>query len=83
MRGESEDGNVSYNFVMTTQWMFISPREKDDYRGEQYKIAVNSTGMVGLLLTKSPEESEFLERVGPATILGQVGKSWSQGRNEK
>jgi ATP adenylyltransferase/5',5'''-P-1,P-4-tetraphosphate phosphorylase II len=77
MNGESEDDNVSYNFVMTTQWMFISPRERDDYRGEQYKIAVNSTGMVGLLLTKSPEESDFLERVGPATILGQVGKPWS------
>lgn len=81
MRGESEGGNISYNFVMTTDWMFVSPRDKDDYRGEQYKIAVNSTGMVGLLLTKSPEESDFLERVGPATILGQVGIPWLQERS--
>lgn len=68
--------NFSYNFVMTTQWMFVSPRSKDDYLGEGYKISVNSTGMVGLLLTKSEEETEFLERISPATILAYVGKPW-------
>ena len=69
--------NFSYNFVMTTQWMFIAPRTKDDYIGEGYKIAVNSTGMVGLLLTKSEEETAFLERISPSTVLAHVGKPWS------
>jgi ATP adenylyltransferase/5',5'''-P-1,P-4-tetraphosphate phosphorylase II len=79
-----DDSNLSYNFVMTTDWMFVSPRDKDDYRGQDHKIAVNSTGMVGLLLTKSTEESEFLERVGPSSILATVGKPWPQTtRNEK
>ena len=69
-------GSLSYNFVMTTEWMFISPRSKDDYQGEGYKIGVNSTGMIGLLLTKSREESQFVERIGPLTILSYVGKEW-------
>jgi ATP adenylyltransferase/5',5'''-P-1,P-4-tetraphosphate phosphorylase II len=72
-----DNNNPSYNFVMTTDWMFVSPRDKGDYFGDDHKIAVNSTGMVGLLLTKSPEESEFLERVGPSTILAAVGKPWA------
>ena len=67
---------VSYNFVMTTEWMYICPRSNDDYHGEGYIISVNSTGMVGLFLTKSEEESAFLERIGALTVLTQVGKPW-------
>lgn len=70
---------VSYNFAMTTEWMFLSPRLQGDYVGEGYKIGVNSTGMIGLLLTKSEEESKFLERIGLLTILSSVGKPWPQG----
>ena len=66
----------SYNFTMTTEWMFISPRLKDNYIGEGYKIGVNSTGMIGLLLTKSEEESKFIETIGPLKILSYVGKPW-------
>jgi ATP adenylyltransferase/5',5'''-P-1,P-4-tetraphosphate phosphorylase II len=71
------EGSVSYNFVMTKEWIFLSPRKKDDYIGEGFKIGVNSTGMVGLLLTKSEEESQFLERIGPVSVLEDVGISWS------
>jgi ATP adenylyltransferase/5',5'''-P-1,P-4-tetraphosphate phosphorylase II len=69
--------HVSYNFVMTTDWIFISPRTKDDFISEGYKIAVNSTGMVGLLLTKSEDETAFLEKIGPIKVLASVGKAWS------
>lgn len=69
---------VSYNFAMTTEWMFLSPRLKGDYVGDGYRISVNSTGMIGLLLTKSEEQSKFLERIGPLTILSHVGKPWPQ-----
>lgn len=71
-------GKVSYNFAMTTEWMFLSPRSKGGYVGDGYRIGVNSTGMVGLLLTKSEEESKFLEQIGPLTILSYVGKPWPQ-----
>jgi sulfate adenylyltransferase (ADP) / ATP adenylyltransferase len=69
--------HVSYNLVMTTDWIFISPRTKDDFISEGYKIAVNSTGMVGLLLTKSEDETAFLEKIGPIKVLASVGKAWS------
>jgi sulfate adenylyltransferase (ADP) / ATP adenylyltransferase len=73
----SRDGTrSSYNFVMTTHWVFVSPRSKGDYIYGDYKIGVNSTGIVGLLLTRSEEESEFLERVGPLSILSALGKPW-------
>jgi len=63
---------------MTTEWMFISPRIKEDYVDQGYTINVNSTGMVGLLLTKSEQESAFVENIGPITILAQVSKPWPQ-----
>jgi ATP adenylyltransferase/5',5'''-P-1,P-4-tetraphosphate phosphorylase II len=65
---------------MTREWMFLSPRKKDDYINQEYRIGVNSTGMIGLLLTKSPEESQFLEDIGPVTVLEDVGISWSAKR---
>jgi len=69
----------SYNFAMTTRWIFVSPRTKGDYIGEGYTIGVNSAGMIGLLLTKSEEESAFLERMGPLSILATLGKPWPKG----
>lgn len=75
---QSKDTKISYNFVMTTEWMFISPRIKEDYVDQGYTIGVNSTGMVGLLLTKSEQESAFVENIGPITILAHVGKPWPQ-----
>ena len=61
---------------MTTEWIFVAPRRKDDYQHEGYKIGVNSTGMVGLLLTKSDEETAFVEKIGPLAILADVGSPW-------
>ena len=75
---DNQEDDLSYNFVMTTEWIFISPRSKDDFIDQGQRIAVNSTGMVGLLLTKSEEQTEFVERVGPINILAHVGKPWSQ-----
>jgi ATP adenylyltransferase/5',5'''-P-1,P-4-tetraphosphate phosphorylase II len=75
------EADVSYNFVMTKEWVFLAPRKKDDYIGEGFKIGVNSTGMVGLLLAKSEEESQFLQGIGPATVLEDVGISWSPQRD--
>jgi len=74
----NSEENLSYNFVMTTEWIFLSPRTKDDYVGQQYDIGVNSTGMVGLLLTKSEAETQFIEEIGPLSILSDVGKPWPQ-----
>jgi len=78
MKRDNQEEKLSYNFVMTTEWIFISPRTKDDYTEQDQRIAVNSTGMVGLLLTKSEDQTNFVERVGPLNILAYVGKPWPQ-----
>jgi len=78
LKRDNPEENHSYNFVMTTEWIFLSPRIRDDYTEENQSIAVNSTGMVGMLLTKSEEQTEFVEQVGPLNILANVGKPWSQ-----
>ena len=62
---------------MTVDWLFVAPRTKDEYIHEGHKIGVNSTGMVGLLLTKSDEETAFIEKVGPLAVLADVGSPWS------
>jgi len=76
LREHNPHPNLSYNFAMTTDWIFVAPRRKDDYQHEGYKIGVNSTGMVGLLLTKSDEETAFIEKVGPLAVLEDVGCPW-------
>jgi ATP adenylyltransferase/5',5'''-P-1,P-4-tetraphosphate phosphorylase II len=78
LKRDNQEEEVSYNFVMTMDWIFLSPRTMDDYTDTDQRIAVNSTGMVGLLLTKSDEQTEFVERVRPLSILASVGKPWSQ-----
>ena len=76
LRRSNPHSKLSYNFVMTPDWIFVSPREKDDYQREGHKIGVNSTGMVGLLLTKSDQETAFVEKIGPLAILADVGSPW-------
>jgi ATP adenylyltransferase/5',5'''-P-1,P-4-tetraphosphate phosphorylase II len=75
--------SLSYNYVMTTQWMFICPRSTGDFRDQGREIGVNSTGMVGLLLTKSQDESDFVEQYGPGRILSFVGEPWPSQSNER
>jgi ATP adenylyltransferase len=76
LREHNPQRKLSYNFAMTTDWIFVAPRKNDDYQHEGYKIGVNSTGMVGLLLTKSDEETAFIEKVGPLAVLEDVGCPW-------
>ena len=76
LREHNTQRKLSYNFAMTTDWIFVAPRKKDDYQHEGYKIGVNSTGMIGLLLTKSDEETAFIEKVGPLAVLEDVGCLW-------
>jgi ATP adenylyltransferase/5',5'''-P-1,P-4-tetraphosphate phosphorylase II len=82
MRKVNSADKLSYNFVMTNEWIFLSPRKKDDYIEQGFKIDVNSTGMVGLLLTKSEEESRFLEQISPARVLENVGIAWPSQREK-
>ncbi|KAK9478751.1 ATP adenylyltransferase-domain-containing protein [Lipomyces japonicus] len=66
---EHDQSNKSYNFAMTSKWMFMAPRSKEEFEG----VSVNSTGLVGLLLAKSQYQAELIKTVTPLHILGSVG----------
>jgi ATP adenylyltransferase/5',5'''-P-1,P-4-tetraphosphate phosphorylase II len=63
---------------MTSDWLFIAPRTKEDFplQEDNDLLSVNSTGMIGLLLTKSLSESNLVEELGPTRILAVVGSPW-------
>ncbi|KXS22356.1 ATP adenylyltransferase, partial [Gonapodya prolifera JEL478] len=58
----------SFNFLMTRKWMLLVPRRSDSYEG----ISINSVGYGGMLLSKSAEEIEKVERIGPMNILKEL-----------
>ncbi|KTW28904.1 hypothetical protein T552_01532 [Pneumocystis carinii B80] len=60
---------ISYNFAMTKQWMFMVPRVMESWNN----ISVNTTGMVGMLLVKSEEELNLVKNTGVLEILRQLG----------
>ncbi|MEO0868750.1 MAG: DUF4922 domain-containing protein [Cyanobacteria bacterium J06642_11] len=63
------DQHRAYNLLGTQNWMMVVPRRQDDYLG----ISINSLGFAGSLLVKSPAQMEQLKKIGPMTLLNQVG----------
>ncbi len=59
----------AYNLLGTRNWMMIVPRRQDDYLG----VSVNSLGFAGSLLVKNQEQMDQLKKIGPMTLLQQVG----------
>lgn len=66
LEGERQTG--AYNLLATRQWMIIVPRSRESFES----IPVNSLGFAGALLVRNPQQMEFLERVGPMTLLENV-----------
>ncbi|KAJ2849053.1 bifunctional AP-4-A phosphorylase/ADP sulfurylase [Coemansia brasiliensis] len=60
---------ISYNMIMTKTVMMLFPRQHSSWNG----IAINSLGFAGLVLTKTKEEQELLDRYGILHILTCVG----------
>ncbi|KAJ2820890.1 bifunctional AP-4-A phosphorylase/ADP sulfurylase [Coemansia erecta] len=59
----------SYNMIMTRSAMVLFPRRQSSWHG----IAINSLGFAGLVLAKTKDEQEFLDRFGILHILACVG----------
>ncbi|KXZ56040.1 hypothetical protein GPECTOR_2g1592 [Gonium pectorale] len=65
-------GSVSYNVLLTRQWLMLVPR-----RAERFgPLAPNSLAFAGTMLVRSEEELEFVRQAGPSGILAQVGEPW-------
>lgn len=67
---ETDQTHISYNFIMTLNYMLMIPRSKGKYED---KLGINSCGFQGLILCKNQELFEFVKSIGPLEILKQVG----------
>jgi len=70
MRSNSSDNNAnkSYNFLVTKSFMWVVPRKSDSYNG----IDLNSVGLLGSLLAKSPEKLDQIRKSTPYEIIKNV-----------
>ncbi|KAG2441587.1 hypothetical protein HXX76_003208 [Chlamydomonas incerta] len=65
-------GSVSYNVLMTRQWLLLAPR-----RAERCgPLALNSLAFAGTILVRSEEELGFVRQKGPGNILAEIGVPW-------
>lgn len=60
----------SYNIIITPAWIMAVARSKRGALDEQ--IGVNSYAFIGLLLTRGPNLTHSVVKVGPMEILNQV-----------
>lgn len=67
---ENEANHISYNCILTTNYMMLVPRKKAKYAE---KIGINSCGILGLFLCPSEETFNLCKEVGPLEILKDVG----------
>ncbi|KAI5963212.1 APA2 [Candida pseudojiufengensis] len=65
----NETKHISYNFVMTTEFMLMVPRSKSKFDDQ---IGINSCGVYGLLLCKNQELFNTVREVGILKILQEV-----------
>ena len=78
---ETEQTHISYNFIMTLNYMLMIPRSKGKYGGDENKdedkdkdkLGINSCGFQGLILCKNQELFDLVKSVGPLQILKDVG----------
>jgi ATP adenylyltransferase len=61
--------SVSYNLLMTQDWMAIVLREQDRAFN---KFSFNSLAFAGLMLVKEPEDLDYLRRIGPLNALKDI-----------
>jgi ATP adenylyltransferase len=68
--GDSEPSGA-YNLIATRQWLCVVPRSQESFAD----IPVNALGFTGALLVRTPEHRARLAKIGPMTLLVEVGYS--------
>ncbi|CEP19887.1 hypothetical protein [Parasitella parasitica] len=82
LRENSSPVNVSYNFLMTQDFMMLVPRSNEcatiEHSGKSFEFSINSLGFCGSMLCKTEEELEALKaQDNLMDVLTQVGIAWS------
>lgn len=78
---------MSYNFIMTQQFMMLVPRSKElgtiTHNGQDVVLSINSLGFAGLLLVKTEQELEAVEKSADLmALLTQVGHPWTHNDDD-
>ncbi|KAI9341917.1 ATP adenylyltransferase-domain-containing protein [Obelidium mucronatum] len=67
-KDEAGKSEVSYNVIFTRQWMIVIPRRQELFEG----LSVNSVGFAGMLLAKTQDQVDQLQRGGVERVLAGV-----------
>jgi ATP adenylyltransferase len=75
LRVNGSQMTMSYNFILTKQYMMLVPRQKEHWEvpDKGIRLSVNSMAFAGYLLTKKPEEFEAMKDISILDILSEVG----------
>ncbi|KAJ3335384.1 bifunctional AP-4-A phosphorylase/ADP sulfurylase, partial [Kappamyces sp. JEL0680] len=68
----SLEKHTSFNLVFTRDWLMVVPRRAEHCVHDGLRLSVNSVGMAGFLLAKSPQEVELIKTLGPLEVLNRV-----------
>lgn len=78
---ESESGGItqfklsqlSYNVVITQDYIHLVPRLRERFEREEKSISVNALGFAGMMLFKDPKALALVQRVGVWEVLKELG----------
>ncbi|EFN52782.1 hypothetical protein CHLNCDRAFT_138409 [Chlorella variabilis] len=66
------DGSLSYNLILTTEFMLLVPRRAEG----DGPVSCNAVAFAGSIFVKSLEEQRYVEQRKPLHILSAVGFEW-------
>lgn len=66
------DQDVSYNLLLTRNFLFIALRSVEALKEEDRTVTVNSLGFAGTHAVKRPEDLELIRKYSPIGILEKL-----------
>ncbi|CAD1813453.1 ATP adenylyltransferase family protein [Candida parapsilosis] len=66
---ENNQNHVSFNFIMTSNYMLMVPRSCAKFED---KLGINACGVYGLILCKNQELFDMVKEIGPLEVLQKV-----------
>ncbi|KAF7731004.1 bifunctional AP-4-A phosphorylase/ADP sulfurylase [Apophysomyces ossiformis] len=82
IRENTSQTKLSYNFIMTREYMFLVPRSKEiavlEHDGQQVEHSINCLGYAGMMLAKTEQERAAIEQHPDLfALLATAGIPWA------
>jgi ATP adenylyltransferase len=73
--GGGRGSGLSYNWILTREFMMMVPRRQDSTipTDDGISLSINSLGFAGTVLAKTPEELELVKKKGVIEIVAETG----------